>query len=283
MKIKELKPTSPRNLGEKYRDAFVTFIDILGFKELVADKTATELNRVLGALEIFSSLPERRRSPYSDEKHLPIVTQFSDSIVRIQPIDNEDDEVRILDFFHGEITALLLTQGNLACNGILIRGAMTYGNICVHNNKIFGPAFNEAYRIESSLARYPRIVIDEKLCFEGDENPVVAKAGHSDWREASSVIFDYLLRADDGLWMVNYLPHMCETDGGGKTKISEVLIAHRDKLSDLLTNKKDVKNSEPVAKIRWAANYHNQIVKKHYPRLLDEYDEKNDSLLIYFD
>jgi hypothetical protein len=283
MNIKELPPTAPRNLGQEYKDAFVTFIDILGFKNLVANKTATELNQVLGAFGIFSSQPQRRRSPYSDEKHLPIVSQFSDSIVRIQPVDNADDEIRILDFFHSEITTLLLTQGNLACNGVLIRGAMTYGRICVHNNRIFGPAFNEAYRIESSLARYPRIVIDEILCSNGNENPLIAQAGQSRWNAASSVIFDYLLRSDDGLWMVNYLPHMCETDEEKKNKTIEVLVAHRDKLSISLTNLKDVKNSEPVAKIRWAANYHNQIVKKHFPRLFDEYEEKDDSLLVYFD
>jgi len=162
--VKKRKPTSLRDLGTDYRQAFVTFIDVLGFRRIVSDKKAEEINIILDKMGFFSMQPQLRHNPYSQTKHLPMVLQFSDSIIRIQPVAEDDDNISILDLYHGEITSLLLAQGNLVCNGVLVRGGFTYGKVCVHKDRIFGRAFNNAHHIESSLALYPRIVVDECLC-----------------------------------------------------------------------------------------------------------------------
>lgn len=190
--LQEAKPTSLRDLGPKYSTAFVTFIDILGFKELVVKQKAEKLNSILDKMcFFFTSQSQQRREPYCLEKHLPMILQFSDSIVRIQPVTTSDQETSVLDFFVGELEALLLAQGNLICNGVLIRGGLTYGEVCVHKDRIFGPAFMRAYQIESSLARYPRIVIDDALCQNGSSNPLYANYGHLEWSSAMWQILEF--------------------------------------------------------------------------------------------
>jgi hypothetical protein len=44
---------------------------------------------------------------------------------------------------------------------ILLRGGIVVGKLLHENNIMFGPAFNQAYDLESKSALYPRIVIDE--------------------------------------------------------------------------------------------------------------------------
>lgn len=44
---------------------------------------------------------------------------------------------------------------------LIFRGGITYGKIFHNNEFVFGPAMNEAYRLESKLAESARIIIDE--------------------------------------------------------------------------------------------------------------------------
>ncbi len=281
--VKEKKPTSLRDLGTSYRQAFVTFIDVLGFRQIVSDKKPEEINIILDKMGFFSNQPQLRHDPYDQTKHLPMVLQFSDSIIRVQPVDENDQNISILDFFHEEITTLLLAQGNLVCNGVLVRGGLTYGKVCVYKDRIFGPAFNNAYFIESSLARYPRIVIEECLCSYGNSNPVLKNVSYHDWCSVSSQIYDYLERADDGQWAINYLPHLYEAHRTSNIKNSEVLTAHRDQLTKLLRAAKVNGRPEVLAKIRWVVSYHNRIIKNNFRRLLEEYEHMDNSLLVSLD
>ena len=281
--VKEKKPTSLRDLGAGYRQAFVTFIDVLGFRQVVSDKKAEEINIILDKMGFFSTQPQRRRLPYSQTMHLPMVLQFSDSIIRIQPVDEDNQNISIMDFYHEEIATLLLAQGNLVCNGVLVRGGLTYGKVCVHKDRVFGPAFNKAYLIESSLALYPRIVIDECLCSSDNNNPVIKNIGYHDWTTLSSHIYDYLERYDDGQWSINYLPHLYESHHGTGIDNIDVLTDHRDQLIKLLADVKSSENTSALSKVRWVASYHNRIIKYNFKKLYKKYEEMEDSLLVNLD
>jgi transposase InsO family protein len=52
--VKKKKPTSLRDLGTSYRQAFVTFIDVLWFRQIVSDKKPEEINIVLWAHNILT-------------------------------------------------------------------------------------------------------------------------------------------------------------------------------------------------------------------------------------
>jgi hypothetical protein len=281
-KITEKKPTSLRDLGPGYIKAFVTFIDILGFKNIVCNKTPADINNILDSMKLFSDVPQQRRYPYTQDKHLPMALQFSDSIIRIQPL-LEDQGVDILDLFHGEITSLLFSQGILASQGILVRGGMTFGEICANNNKVFGPAFNNAYRIESSLALYPRIVIDGQLCNSSSANPIAKTTKYSNWLSASQNIFEYIERYDDGQWSINYLLHMYLAYSNSNGHGHNMLGAHRDHIANLITETKANSSQEILSKIRWVASYHNRTIERLFHEQLKNSDHPANNLFVELD
>jgi hypothetical protein len=281
--IREVEPTGIRDLGAAYVDAFVTFIDLLGFKEIVNKTNPEKINTLLDAMQLFTAMPQRRRPPFDEKEYLPIVVQFSDSIVRIQPIIEGNDEVDAVDLFYEELSSILISQGNLACNGILIRGGITFGSVCVHGNRIFGPAFNRAYQLESSLAIYPRIVVDEVLCSSSKDNPIIQKSSGDKWNATMQYIFEFIDRSEDGQWITNYLPNLVDAERDSEITRDDVLIAHRDSIRRLLTDATKAKNEGVIAKVRWAATYHNKLISRAYQRINDRLEDGGTSLIVELD
>lgn len=147
-----------------YRDYLVTFIDILGFRALLKERTAEEIDEVLSAL--YSTFQAWDKYDYLN------VFQFSDCVVRARPLGygDSDEPIRSGGVLFNELRDLSYSQGCLLRRGILIRGGLTLGKIAVNGNKIFGPALVRAYELESKVAIYPRIVVDKNLInvFESD-------------------------------------------------------------------------------------------------------------------
>ena len=166
----------------KYKKAVVTFIDVLGFKEIVKTKSADEIYKIL---ELFSSEGESNFSKMmheiTNEYHAKIpdvfnkmrgklktpptlkIIRFSDSIIRIRFEESTDEFFR--DCVISEINDLSYIQRRLMKMGILIRGAVTIGDIHYDEKRNigFGPGFIRAYELESQLALYPRIILDPSI------------------------------------------------------------------------------------------------------------------------
>lgn len=89
-------------------------------------------------------------------------------------------------------------------NGFIVRGALTYGDIYYESNRgiCFGPAMNIAYDLESKIAKYPRVIIDntfaEQLAVYNDEK----------YRkdELQKVLNGEIIKKDtDGQFFIHYL------------------------------------------------------------------------------
>ena len=132
-----------------YEKRIVAFLDILGFSSMIEDSKAdTQLRRKLkDATEIIY------KSAHTDVKGRCVST-FSDSAVISYPLLGESTLFCLLiDIIH--------LQLKLGAIGILFRGGISIGD-CFHNgNIVFGPAMNEAYRLEHNVAKWPRVVITE--------------------------------------------------------------------------------------------------------------------------
>lgn len=283
--LQELEPTPLRDLGENYIYAFVTFIDILGFRNIIAGLDSSIVNARLDAMQIFNSAPQRRRAELQDTALLPMVCQFSDSIIRIQPVDVSErpPKEHILDFYIGELESLLIAQGNLACNGIFIRGGMTYGQICVHKSRIFGPAFNRAYKLESEMARYPRIVIDQHLCEEFD-NPLISIVGKHDWGSSREHVFELLEQDNDGQWFVQYLSHLYDSHHPKGIDGIDILRAHRNKVQEQLMQAKSSGSEDIACKYFWIASYHNRLIDRSFSKIDERlHKESGESLFVSLD
>jgi hypothetical protein len=138
----------PRSTNPTNTDRVVGFIDILGFADLVrhADRDPALRNEIIEALGKVRSIA----APGIGSTDLR-TQNFSDSL--ILSARNTTDGL-----WH-----LLLSMDALAWNllqiGVLVRGGVTIGGMHHDEQIVFGVGVNEAYRLESTVAKMPRIVL----------------------------------------------------------------------------------------------------------------------------
>jgi len=184
-----------------FEDRYVAFVDILGFRNIVArmereqglfstvrdalktiDEQAREFrNYRVARKKSHEALIASGQVPLTPPPQLQM-TAFSDCYV----ISETAPAWRVLAGVQA-LGATLLAQGIL-CRGAVVRGA------AYHRDRVlFGPAVIEAYELESQVAKYPRILVTEK----------VRKAAwdyHKDRWKGRLFIQD-----TDGCWFINVL------------------------------------------------------------------------------
>lgn len=164
----------------KYELRLVAFIDILGFKEIVkqSEKDSTKIDLLYSVLEYlkdwetsenwnlkFVEIEEdaQKKGVHNfDIRGKTNSTSFSDSIVVSVKVDNNVNEMS------STLIANLAYIGSILMEkGILFRGGLTIGNI-IHNDNgtVFGQGLIDAYLLESKNAKYPRIILSDKLIRE---------------------------------------------------------------------------------------------------------------------
>lgn len=138
-----------------YSDRYVAFLDILGFSNIVRESVsrperAAELVKALNRIADRPSTFEVGDFFRDDFKG----QSFSDCIVL-----SENASSRGLAHLLGVVTRLSI---ELLANGIMLRGGISKGKLHHSDKVVFEPALIEAYRLESTIARYPRVVADQQ-------------------------------------------------------------------------------------------------------------------------
>ncbi len=233
----------------KYEQAIVTYIDILGFSDLVSAKTSQEIHEIL-------MLIEKAATPCDSNKWLyaPETKVFSDSIIRIRKINTKANIDLHIGLLFYELSDLIAVQVDLICGNILIRGGITFGKIYVDDNKIYGPAFIRAHDLESKFANYPRVVVDPALIREFKKNNLLRNENHS-LKQESSYIKEMIRLGDDGLYFIDYLRSFI-TENPDLYLV--FLKKHREIISESIKKYKD--HNEVIKKYLWMANYHNILI-----------------------
>lgn len=179
----------------EYKNKIVAFLDILGFESLIFSlSTQPELHkRINSALKVIKATRDSSLLENTAQRNLE-VNQFSDSIA----ISSEPT----MDGFISVIWACGWLQADLLYSGILTRGGISIGPLVHENDLIYGEAMIKAYQIESSVAVYPRIVIDDEVFkhFNVGNN------------------IPYLCRDTDGLWFID--PFEFEASCPGATELA---------------------------------------------------------------
>lgn len=144
----------------KYRDKIVAFIDVLGFSNLVYSENTDIIKKY------FDYVLDDFKLPIAKNKFNYYL--ISDSIVITAP--NSKKSLIIM------IQLLCFLQSKLMFEGILVRGAVSFGNLYANKSKniIVGPGLINAYKMESK-AVYPRIILDRVLIskyMEGTKNAI---------------------------------------------------------------------------------------------------------------
>jgi hypothetical protein len=245
----------------EYSQAVVTFIDILGFSDLIEESRhhknkdrdrVDKILRVLKELKRASNVTSRVRfDDEGNETALLFADNFSDCLVRSTPIDYPSDE---LEAIQAEILLLSSIQSAVTTKeNMMIRGGMAMGELYREKNGefLFGPALVDAYQLEKK-AVVPRIVIDQQIVKSMTEYE-------------SDLLANYVKQDADGIAFVDYL-YGAYSDFGrwpitGVDDRDQLVAEHRDAVernnTQLQTKSIDVR-----LKAHWMANYHNQMIDR---------------------
>jgi len=148
----------------QYQKMVVIFIDIIGSKEITGFDQKYEIHKLFHTSVRESQLRQgseahshvaydRRLFSFSDCAY---VTYFYKS--EIEENRKNDEELLQTALFNTSILAL-----RLASRGFRVRGGVTFGDTFVDEDGCSGPAVEEAYRLESKVALFPRILLSQEI------------------------------------------------------------------------------------------------------------------------
>jgi hypothetical protein len=177
----------------KFEKRAVAFIDVLGFKSVVgkgAQNNYKLLQELVCTLE--TAVPKLNESVASDVPNELIPKHFyiSDCIILSAPLTANSDEnycgLDIVIMRAIQLTHIFLNKG------YLIRGGISIGDLWHTESNIIGPAYQEAYSIETKT-KAPRIELSDTAKTRWEE------------RNKNSSIPNYMCLTYDERFMVNGL------------------------------------------------------------------------------
>jgi len=165
------------NTSLTYELRLIAFIDILGFKDIVKQSEA-DTSKIELIYSVLSYLKDWEKTEKWDLKFIEIeesaqykgvsnfdirgktnTTSFSDSIVVSLKVDNNVNEMASTLIVNLAYIGTVLLE-----KGILFRGGLTIGNIIhIDNGTVFGQGLIDAFMLETRSAKFPRIVLSDKL------------------------------------------------------------------------------------------------------------------------
>ncbi len=144
-----------------FQDCFVAFLDILGVKNLLNDiKGKRELiDHIIKAIKINSRIAKADTKRTSNDGDLKIRSfYFSDSFAFIMKKEPQNLPHLFL--------IIRYLQDKFWEKGFCFRGAITIGKMYFpgrNEDVLIGKGISDAYKLESQIAIYPRIVISKDL------------------------------------------------------------------------------------------------------------------------
>ena len=170
------------------KETVVAFIDVLGATAKMyedEDKALSIVHNVYNeALKLHKHLFDLEKNKNAKLK----VNIFSDNIVISAETFSENQYL----VFRAVVAFAAIIQYKFLASGYLVRGGISMGNFFVDDTMLWGTALVDSYKLESSIAIYPRIVIHPK---------VIATLGIATNPSKQR----FLMQDLDGLFFVDYL------------------------------------------------------------------------------
>ena len=228
-------------MDKKYKDCIVVFLDILGFKNIIINsKTEESVKKIFDILTYVEawntsdglnkfieeknfrseSFLENKSVNFNEIQQEIQISYFSDSLVISLPYDDINLDIRLFLIDH----ALACFMTKMAAMNFFIRGGISIGKMYHKKNIFFGPAFLEAYRLESEVAIYPRVIFSTDLVDVVKQIPYVKESEdgifHINW-------FDFLKQED------NEMPYQNTANLLDVNHVKELIQENIDSNSDI--------------------------------------------------
>ncbi len=139
----------------KMEKCIVAFIDVLGASKQMQIDSNNSLNMIHNAYDDALKMLEKIKF---NKDINPQIKIFSDNIVVYCPCSKSIEAV-----FYTVVLTSSIIQEKLLEYKILSRGGISVGDFFADETMLWGQALVNAYNIESTIAIYPRIVIDPNL------------------------------------------------------------------------------------------------------------------------
>lgn len=281
--------TALYSIDEGLKESLVCVIDILGYKELMNYDNSEMGNKVLSTLrQIFTKVLNYPKSmgQFGDTPKC-YLKAYTDNILVAFPLVKNEPFPRQFITFNSIITSL---YQQFLINDILVRGACDIGEIYVDDDFVFGKSLIEAHKLESKIAKYPRVVLSDKLMkkfkqiYLSPNPPKYTGNACDEWDFARNSNKKFLLEAE-GICFFNYL-QFCELGDLGVADFHvedySLFAYHQNfiirRTQTILSNRKDYKDAEKFNKIiekyLWLACYHNYYLNDLINRSEDSSGEE---------
>lgn len=150
-----------------YKEYYIAFIDVLGFKQMVQEKTCKEIVDIYDSIKAMRTLQkkvekngERISVPLipSEEIHIKVMSDSVCIYIRADIPESLFELIFICIDFQNRMIEL--------DPPILLRGAIAKGELYSSGDILFGPGFVNAYLMEEHNANVPRIIINKNIIDE---------------------------------------------------------------------------------------------------------------------
>lgn len=246
-----------------YEKCIVTFIDILGFRNQLESRPASELAENLRRFRHFSEGDEEYMPQRMDEVRMQSEVRaeiVSDAIVRVRTTETQYQTGP----FIWELIDLLHIQIDCIQNDILVRGAMKYDDMHIGwglEGPIFGRGLSEAYLMEEKDVVYPIIAIDDAVIAWHETDRTAWREGH-DVDDERYHLTTLLTQDPRDVWFIDYL----RASQGEMDDVADWLVfleTHRN----LIRRELAIEHPERVLeKYRWLRTYHDTVIAEAQAR-----------------
>ncbi len=220
------------NSKNLYNDCFVVFLDILGVKNLVTEFEEKKdlMKNLIDTLKINKVFSEANQKITSDKGMLDIRSwYFSDSFVFLMKAKSQNLPHLFL--------IIRYLQDRFWENGYLLRGAITKEKMYYpkkNENILLGQGIINAYKLESEIAIYPRIVVDKEVIDFIDNNQTDAKPFGNNGK-----LRDFIKPDNDGIYFLDLL-------NNGITRKKNEIIVSQDNTFSIQWNSEENSNLTEV-------------------------------------
>jgi len=226
----------------------VSYVDILGFGDLIRTKSAGEISRIL---RIFNeeTRPPQFRDDIPDMPRQEHVS-FSDLNMTVTPLEKPGNQGIVFNQFLRLVHAQSIL---LADEGVLIRGGISVGPATKSYRKYYGPAVIQAYSLEQRKPGHPRILVDPSVMLELEHNP---RLWMHDRKDELKTARGFLAFDEDGTAYIDYL----RVALGEVSDRQWVLDRHTRLITQRLSQYANNDSVRP--KYEWLRSYHDSTVAR---------------------